>query len=384
MTIKILYDHQIFTQKYGGISRYFCELLREMGNDPEFSLELGVKFSDNAYLRELPLLPVKPVTTFENFCFGLNFRGKGRLYQTLEKFDLVNSLYCNKALSEKLLRENRFDIFHPTYYDPYFYKYLKNKPFVLTIYDMIYELYHTMFNADDPTIMNKRLIAEKADAIIAISEHTKQDIIKLYGIAPEKIKVIYLGNSLDNSEFDHEVKLPEKYVLFIGNRGLYKNFSLFATAMAPLLRQDDSLHIVCGGSNSFSPEEITLFKSLACENRFIHQKIAADRTLVSLYKNAMAFVFPSLYEGFGIPVLESFSCGCPVILSNVSSLPEVAGDAAEYFNPEDESSIMTAVSKVIYDEAKRVEMRKNGLERLKYFSWEKTAAETKNVYESLI
>lgn len=384
MTVKILYDHQIFTQKYGGISRYFCELLREMGDDPEFSLELGVKFSDNAYLRELPLLPVKPVTTFENFCFGLNFTGKGRLYQTLEKFDLVNSLYCNKALSEKLLKENRFSIFHPTYYDPYFYKYLNNKPFVLTIYDMIYELYHGQLPNKEVTITNKRFLAEKADLIIAISESTKCDIINLYGIQPEKIKVIYLGNSLINTETDPAVKLPEKYVLFVGNRGLYKNFKTFVKAIAPLFLQDKNLFLVCGGGDDFVQEELNFFKELSCENRIIYQAIVADRTLVSLYKNALVFAFPSLYEGFGIPVLEAFSCGCPVILSNVSSLPEIAADAAEYFNPEDELSVRTAVSKVIYDEAKRVEMRKNGFERLKNFSWEKSATETKQVYESLI
>ena len=106
--------------------------------------------------------------------------------------------------------------------------------------------------------------------------------------------------------------------------------------------------------------------------------------MVSLYKKALAFVFPSLYEGFGIPVLESFSCGCPVILSNTSSFPEVAADAAEYFNPEDEMSMIAAVKKMLYDEGMRAELRRRGFERLKYFSWEKTVSETKKVYESLL
>ena len=384
MAIRILFDHQIFAQKYGGISRYYYELIKQLDKDNNFSWELGLKCSDNAYLLSSSLFRPNKVLSFNDFCFGFNFKGKSRLYNALEGIGLINSLNANPKTSIKMLQGGKYDVFHPTYYDPYFYKYLNNKPFVLTIYDMIYELYPAQFPAEDPTVMHKRLLAEKADAIIAISENTRQDIIKLYGIDSKKIKVIYLGNSLVGSESDSDVKLPGKYILYIGNRALYKNFKLFVKAIAPLFRQDSNLYLVCGGGNIFSPEEINLFKDLSCENRIIHQQVKEDRTLASLYKNALAFVFPSLYEGFGIPVLESFSCGCPVILSNSSSFPEVALDAAEYFNPEDELSITEAVKKVIYCEDRRNELRSKGFERLKYFSWEKTAAETKKVYESLI
>lgn len=384
MSVRILFDHQIFIQKFGGISRYYYELIKQLDKDNNFPWTLGLKCSENAYLLGSPLFRLNKVSTLDDFCCGLNFKGKFRIYKALEQTGLINNFNTNQKESVKLIQKGEYDVFHPTYYDPYFYKYLNGKPFVLTIHDMIYELYHTQFPPEDPTIMNKRRLAEKADLIIAVSENTKKDIIKLYGIDSKKIKVIYLGNSLIASESDLEVKLPEKYILYIGNRVLYKNFKLFVKAVAPLLRQDKNLSLVCGGGDTFSPEEISLLKNLSCENRVIYQKIEKDKTLVSLYKNALAFVFPSLYEGFGIPALEAFACGCPAILSNSSSLPEVALDAAEYFSPEDELSIMDAVKKVIYDEDKRSELRNKGFERLKYFSWEKMAAETKKVYASLI
>ncbi|MEI8245068.1 MAG: glycosyltransferase family 1 protein [Lentisphaerota bacterium] len=384
MAIRILFDHQIFVQKFGGISRYYCELIKQLDQDNNFSSKLWLKSSGNEYILNLALARRRKVLNFNDFCFGLNFKGKSRLYNALERIDLIYGVNTNRNTSIRMIRNGKYDVFHPTYYDPYFLEYLNNKPFVLTIYDMIYELYPEQFPAEDSTIANKRSVAEKANAIIAISENTKQDIIKLYGIDAEKIKVIYLGNSLADYELDSDVKLPEKYILYIGNRFSYKNFRIFVKAIAPLLRLDNNLYLVCGGGNIFSLEETNLFKDLSCENKIIYQKFEKDRTLVSLYRKALAFIFPSLYEGFGIPVLESFACGCPAILSNSSSLPEVALDAAEYFNPVDEFSIMNKVKRVIYDEKKRSDMRSKGFERLKYFSWEKNAFETKKIYESLI
>jgi glycosyltransferase involved in cell wall biosynthesis len=106
--------------------------------------------------------------------------------------------------------------------------------------------------------------------------------------------------------------------------------------------------------------------------------------LKNLYKNAQAFVFPSLYEGFGLPVLEAFSCGCPAILSNASSLPEIGDDGAIYFNPYDNESITNAIEKVLFDEKFRYNLIQKGFDRLKFFSWDKTAISTKKVYDSLL
>jgi len=116
----------------------------------------------------------------------------------------------------------------------------------------------------------------------------------------------------------------------------------------------------------------------------VHHIKINDISMKILYKNAQAFVFPSLYEGFGLPILEAFSCGCPAILSNSSSLPEVGGDAAIYFDPVDEESLIYAVETVLFNEKYRQELIRKGYERLKQFSWEKGAVATKNVYYSLV
>ena len=196
--------------------------------------------------------------------------------------------------------------------------------------------------------------------------------------------MVYLGSSLKNTKSQLKISMPERYILYIGERWDYKNFEIFLKSIIPLLKKDKDIYLICGGSNPFNKNEIKYFKYLDCEHRVLHIKIDNDVILANLYKHAMAFIFPSLYEGFGIPILESFSCGCPVILSNSSSFPEVAGDAGVYFNPEDELSIRKAIESVIYDDNLREEMKKKGYKQLSKFSWEKTALQTKKVYESLI
>lgn len=388
--MKILYDHQTFSiQKYGGISRYFFELMNLYETHKEeynIDCELALRYSNNAYLRNSNLFNnIMRAASTEDFCFGLDFRGKAKIHRALTKIGLAHHpTVLNQRISIKTLEEGRFDLFHPTYYDPYFYKYLEEKPFVLTIHDMIHELYSGMyFHKFDRTAEIKRYLALRADRIIAVSKKTKDDIIKFYNINEEKIQVIHHGSSMScdqkyNSDF------PFKYILFIGDRHVYKNFNLFIRSIATLLRNDNELYLVCGGSIPFNKIENNLIKELNIENRVIHKPIINDNTLTRLYQNAICFVFPSLYEGFGIPILEAFSCKCPVVASNTSSLPEVGGDAAVYFNPEDPVSIRDAVKNIIYDENYADVLRKKGFDRLKNFSWNKCAMETKMVYEEVL
>lgn len=363
--MKVLYDHQIFsTQNYGGVSRYFFELMNYFDKYKEVDFELALSYSNNYYFKNAPFSNHKT--------FSENKRRWGLL-------DLLN-----KRNSKSALRRKDFDVFHPTYYDPYFLKYISKKPFVLTIYDMIHELYPQLFS--DNTSEWKRLLAQKAAKIISLSENTKRDILNFYKMDESKIKVIYLGSSLKNND-NHivpSIKLPNNYILFIGSRTGYKNFDLFIRSVTPLLKSIEDLHVVCVGSGRFSEAESYLFDKLNIEDRVLQYSIN-DGTLSYLYQKALVFVFPSLYEGFGIPVLEAFSCGCPVVLSNASSFVEVAGEAGIYFDPNDESSIRQAVSIVVYGGDKvRKDLQFKGLEQLKKFSWEKTAKETIAVYKKLL
>lgn len=365
--MKIQYDHQIFTsQKYGGISRYFYELMKEFDSLGNIQTNTSLLLSNNHYISE------KKYTHHMSFLPEKEFRGKQRL---LNLFNKPNSIYA--------LKKQNFDIFHPTYYDPYFLDYIGDKPFVLTVYDMIHEKFGDMFSPSDKTSTQKRLLIEKATKVIAISESTKKDLMEVFGTDESKIEVVYLGNSMfPNSLQNKNIDIPKKYILFVGSRGAYKNFERFIVSISQILHNDKNLFVICAGGGKFNAKELEEFSTLNISKQ-IKQYNLDDDTLANFYQNAELFVFPSLYEGFGIPILEAFACGCPLVCSDTSSLPEVAGDAACYFDPYSQESIRDAVEKVLNSNDLQNELREKGTKRLKQFSWKQTALETKKVYESV-
>lgn len=363
--MRILYDHQIFTsQKYGGVSRYFYELINFFNHEENIDVKTSIIFSNNYYISNKK--DVYHIGFFPNNAF----KGKQRV---MSKINEINSIIN--------LKKQNFDVFHPTNYNPYFIDYIEDKPFVVTIYDMIHEKLSSMFSVDNTTTEQKKLLCSKASKIIAISKNTKKDLIELFNIEESKIEVIHLANSLildDQMDMD----IPEKYILFVGSRDGYKNFYTFINSISLLLNEDLGLLIVCAGGGEFNSQELLLFKKLNIETRVLQFNLT-DKVLAQFYAKALLFVFPSLYEGFGIPILESFSCSCPLVCSNTSSFPEIAGNAAEYFDPYCEESIYMAVKKVLYSTEDKEKLIKNGTERLKLFSWQKTAEQTKMVYENV-
>ena len=381
--MKLLYDHQIFTwQNYGGISRYFCELMSQFTLDPRIDFRLALHYSQNEHLHQNP--QVNRFWTHRN-----DFFSDSRFFSALQKkihINVLNHIFNNQRESVKQLKGQDFDLFHPTYYDPYFLKHLGKKPYVLTIYDMIHEIFPDTFDKNDMTRNRKKTLADNAKKIIAISENTKKDIIKYLDVPEDKIQVIYLADSLSRTKNTNpsnvldSIRVPEKYLLFVGNRSGYKNFTFLFEALFSVLKKDKNLHIICAGGGFFSASEKNLMQKMDMISR-THYYSADDATLLYLYKNAYAFVFPSLYEGFGIPVLEAFSCGCPTVLSNTSSLPEVGGDAALYFDPVDSVSVTNIIEQILSDENLREDLITKGYSRSKLFSWEKTALMTKKVYE---
>lgn len=358
--MKVFYDYQaFFMQKFGGISRYFYELIKNRQGLYDYSFPRS--FSDNIYMNELQ--------GERNFPIKADFKGKTRI---------IN--YLNQAESKKIIKKGAFEIFHPTYYDSYFLNSLNGKKFVLTIHDMIHEIFPENFSKKDRTKELKKKLAFKAERIIAISESTKNDIIKFYpDLNPEKIDVVYHGNPFEKAELSFSASEKNgPYILFTGQRGGYKNFTLFVKAVAPLLKKYN-LKLKCTG-HSFNREEQELFDTLKISDR-CECTFASDDELKKLYANALVFAFPSLYEGFGFPILEAFSCGCPVALSCASCFPEIAGDSAIYFDPNSETDIRNKIENIITSESARSELIKKGFERAKTFSWQKCAAETSKVYE---
>ena len=366
--MKILYDHQIFSaQVFGGISRYFYELMSSFHLDRGVDFSLSLRYSNNSYLRGADWTQCKP------FFPGSRFFGKTTLINTLNGFE-----------SRRSIRSAQYDILHPTYYHPYYLPLVGTRPVVVTVYDMTHELYPELFPAGDRTIAWKKAVLGSAAGIIAISENTKKDLLRFYRLEEKRVAVVHLANSLQGGRGATALPdLPENYLLFVGQRGGYKNFAFFAKTLAPLLRDNADLAIVCIGGGVFTQQERDMLTGLGIASR-VRQFPVSDDALVACYGRATAFVFPSLYEGFGIPILEAFSCGCPVLLSNRSSLPEIGGEAALYFEPEDEESLRSAVVRIIDDAGLRESLAASGRARAREFSWEKVARETKAVYESLL
>ncbi len=386
--MKLLFDFQTFeNQKHGGVSRYFFELISKFPQTQKLSFNLPIQYSSNVYIKTLPEFNntiIGGSDYYNDFLNGIEFKGKFRLYNTRNKFFRNSNFKINKNrfLSLKAIQKKDFDLFHPTYYNPYFINYLIKKPFVVTVFDMIHELHKNYFSASDPTSYFKKELCLKANKIISISENTKTDLIKLYGIDENKIEVIHLGNSFVNLEVKSIPIFNFPYLLFVGNRTLYKNFNFYIKSIAYILKKKH-ISFICAGSVPFSPSEVNLIKSLGIENHVKHI-IADDLILKNLYQNAHAFVFPSLYEGFGIPVLEAFACNCPCILSTGGSLPEVGGDAALYFEPMDVNSIQSTLLELLSNDNLRSTLIEKGKKRLILFSWEKTYNKTINLYESII
>ncbi len=367
--MKVLYDHQCFTQQqFGGVSRYHFQLIKELNKLQNIEINLSLKYSNNFYVNEDNSFKVKRFLPNHKFYFKRTI------------LDYINRIYTNKVLDK-----GNYDIFHPTYFSPYFLKHINKKPFALTVYDCIHEKYPEIINSIDKTLENKKLLVSKASLILAISNSTKNDLIQLYNIPPEKIEVTYLAASINKSLASSDIKLdlPVKYILFVGNRDYYKNFKNFINAVEPLLKEHKDLFLICAGGNGFTNEEKKFFHSKKLENKILHRG-ADDVTLATLYANSLAFIFPTFYEGFGIPALEAMNCDCPVVMSNTSSLPEVGGDAAIYFDPNNTDDMRDKIESVIVNKDLRNDLILKAKTQRQKFSFEKTAKQTLEVYKRLL
>ncbi|HAL64815.1 MAG TPA: glycosyltransferase family 1 protein [Bacteroidales bacterium] len=364
--MNILYDHQIFSsQKYGGISRYFSELIRGINNKTEANAQLLIKFSNNLYLEQDKSI------TCKKFLPNIEFRGKPIALKIINQFH-----------SKLHTAHRECDLYHPTYYNPQNVILQNDKPIVITVFDMIHEKLPQLYK-NNKLSNRKSILCKKASHIIAISQNTKQDLTNLLNIDPRKVSVVHLANSLDATNDERPSnKIPQNYILYVGSRKAYKNFEFFLKSLAPILRLNANLNLVCVGKK-FDNLEKELINNLSINHQVLSINVS-DPELVYLYKNALLFVYPSLYEGFGLPLLESFACGCPVLSSNASSLPEVGGNACKYFDPHNQTELTSSINELLVSESLRNSLIKKGHQRSKLFSWDKCVSETLQVYNKVI
>ncbi len=371
--MRIAFDSNVFTtQKYGGVSRYLVRLGEALVQEGH-SVRVFGWLHTNRHLTdsETPLTEMRYVPRFRSFTRRIShYLGDFRAASEMRRWkpDLIHESFCHarKVGPGTVAR-------------------------VCTIHDLIHELFPQYWGRMDRTPEYRRKTLERCAAVICVSESTRKDLLRLVEVDPAKVHVVHHG-------FDHistagvlspaeELELAEvghsQYLLYVGARHSYKNFQGFLRGLSQSsVRQE--FRVVAFGGGAWTRVESDLINQLGFSAGEVVQVGGSDVLLDKLFLGATAFVYPSIYEGFGFPPLEAMARGCPVIASNSSSMPEVIGNAAEFFDPSDIHAIGDALEAVLASSERREELIKSGHERLQAFSWGKCASETMKVYQSVM
>ena len=319
---------------------------------------------------------------------------------------LLSSLRSTKKVKVVELKDSfnlrNVDLVHYPYFDFFFLTlpFFKVKKTVVTIHDCTPLVFPERYPAGIKGKIKfflQKLSLKNASAIITDSESSKKDIVKFLGIPERKIKVIYLAADSDYKKIPREGRWPtfirkkydlgENFVLYVGDINPNKNLERLIKVFA-WLPQDYNL-VLAGKAfkNSRLPEVKSLsllIKQLGLKNRVKFPGFVPGKDLAKIYNLAEVFCLPSLYEGFGLPILEAMACGCPVVVGNVSSMSEVADGAAVLVDPNSEESIFSGLRKIVEKEDLRNDLIKAGFKRANNFSWQKTAQETVKVYQEVL
>jgi glycosyltransferase involved in cell wall biosynthesis len=349
--MRILYDYSAFVmQARGGVSRVLYELFRHIAEKPGVECKMFAGFHRNLYLRDAPALAKRRIIGW----YLPEWVVKHRIFMPINRF-----------LFRFVAKSFRPDVCHLTYFDTP--KVPKGCKVIVTVHDMIHELYADMFGPNDPQHDWKLKAVDNADGVICVSENTKRDLGRFLNIEGKLVAVVYHGNSLSSVK-PRRITYPYEYFLYVGTRSaFYKNFDLVLRAFSMCMNQI-SAHLVCFGGGEFAAEEVKRIDELHLDG-LVHQVGGDDEALAGHYAGAKALIYPSKYEGFGLPPVEAMGLYCPVISSDAPPMPEVIGDAAQYFSPEDASSLCESMM-AAYDNDKRQALLTRAYERSKEYSWD--------------
>tara|TARA_B110000503_G_C7148757_1_gene414178 strand:- start:26 stop:1111 length:1086 start_codon:yes stop_codon:yes gene_type:complete len=355
--ISILMDDEIFSiqDSYGGISRLNADYINFFFNDQDISLNLPFYFSNNKYLNNTGF---KKIHFFKN----LNFFKKEKILHKL------NSIRVKKEINK-----NKHDILHLTYMNTDLLD-LNKKISTCIVHDVIPERYPKYFNNLSPFFEKKKLLLNKCKKIIANSNTTKKDLLSFYKINENKIEVIYPPIDCTNAPKIEKIKLPERYILYVGNRGGYKSFS----TVLELLKKN-SVTLMCVGGEKLSKEEQIFLQENKLQNLFLLTRLN-DEELNWAYQNAIFFVYSSLYEGFGIPIIEAQRNNCLVLCNNILAFKEVGQESVIYYNNFDE--LVYLANEIINNKFKN--LKKLGKKNIERFSNTNIKTEIKKFYLNLL
>jgi glycosyltransferase involved in cell wall biosynthesis len=363
-----IYSHQV----YGGISRILSATLPLLCDlDPALRIEL-LTWSDlkqptpqhaQIVLRKMPRLVVP------------RFRPE-RVRGLIER----STRGVNAGRMQRYIGTLGGDLWHSLYYDlPSTWR----AKTLITVHDLKEELFPDVAAGPraDAFRQQKRDAITGADGVICVSEATRADVLSVYSILPERVWMVpHAADPLFRQIAQPD--LAEPFILYVGRRDRFKNFETLLRAFSRWTYRDDFTLITAGGTNWTTPE-LELIRDVGMVDRVRWAGRVDDAALCGLYNRAAAFVYPSRYEGFGIPLLEAMACGCPVIASRIPSSAEVAGDAALYFEAQDVDALIGALDTAI-SEGRASARVAAGLERVRAYSWEESARKMLEIYQAVI
>lgn len=369
--MRVLIDGRIYCmQPHGGINRYFTEFLNRIGGVDD-GIEVLVHFPRPAE--------------------GIVPSGKHiRTVAHRREIHVLRPLL--RRVRTIQLRAFGAQIFHSTYYQQPYWTGMKS---VVTVHDFIHERYgHLMTASPSGFVAQKRKAIESADAVLAVSNATREDILTYTSADPDRVYVVYHGISepfasgppnngeVDRFRRDHGITSP--YWLFVGRRRLYKNFDTLLRAWAKFCADSNEKTslLVIGSEGKLEDRQVAFLVRNRLEERVVVLPNADDNRLRAAYGGALAFVYPSLCEGFGIPLLEAMACGAPVLASDIPVFREVGAGAALYFDPHVDGALASLMDRVL-DQRLRQELIEKGKKRAQSFSWDQTALLIADIYRRL-
>lgn len=362
--LTVLYDGSMFTSQHaGGVNRYFERIIGGLPSDWTPVLTTAEMREEN-----FPAHPRLRVVHWKRYGFR-----PGRVSFALEPLVF--------GAAERIAAP---DVFHPTTY-----RRLTRRPFaaarrpmVVTVWDMIHERFASAMDPHGSMAAAKREAVAAADAVLCISECTRRDVVELLGVPEERLVVTHLAAGIDGAGAGPPVGGPP-FLLHVGSRAAgYKNFDRFIAAFGRLSARHPDLRLRIVGKPLDADEERWV-DAARVRDRLVFEGVVDDARLAALYRDAVALVYPSLYEGFGIPPLEAAACGGVAAVSRVASLPEVMGEAAAWFDPSDVDDMADVLDRLVGDPGFRDGLAARGPERAARFSWDATAARTAELYRAL-
>jgi glycosyltransferase involved in cell wall biosynthesis len=361
--VRVAFDEQIFAvQRHGGISRVFAELAREFQTDPSHGVELQ---------------PVAAPIVNEYVLADA---------QTAAKLVVRPGVHWSFTIARSMFRRRHqgpADVVHSSFYLPRMLKDYPQAKRVVTVHDMIPELFPRTRRRLD-LLTRKHEYVRRSDHIICISESTKRDLLRIYPDINVPVSVVHHGVGPEfNPEYDAPPGLPPRYIIHVGHRGGYKDALTLYRAFARIRAAFPDIDLLLVGGGPISRAEGQAITRLGLNDR-IHQRSLGEHEVAQAYANAELMVLPSRYEGFGLPVVEAMACGVPTILCNSSSLPEVGGEAALYFEIGDDARLAELISDVLTDNDVRHDLVTKSLKRATEFTWQRTAARTAEVYRRVV